>query len=341
MKKKEIIVTTLVTIVLVGGTVGYKLLSKDTSTKVNVKQEDNKSITIKDLTGEKPKSSGNSKKIDYKNLYTVANKEGNTASNKANVGYIAQQEKWTFFNDNGLSMALTDLKTGWKKINNDKASGIEVIGDWIYYNNTLGQLVKVKVDGSDKKVIINEKAGVFTIKDDWIYFVQGEQLCKMKTDGTERILIMENGCLFLTLHDNYIYYIKSNDKGLWRVFQDGSNEQKLVDNCNMFIVNGDWIYYRDYSLGLNKVKLDGSSQMKAIEDKAYVFGIGGDYIYYTTDDVINGTKELRRVKLDGTEKTKIYDIKNLHIGNTYTINITTENVCLCSLVGKDIYKFKK
>ena len=339
MKKKEIIGAILVAAIFVGGAVGYKLITEKNESKAAVEEKKSNSA-VKDMTGDKTKTSVN--KIDYKNLYTVANKEGNTASNRANAGYMAQQEKWVFFNDNGLCMALTDLKTGWKKINNDKPFGIEVIGDWVYYSNTLGQLVKVKVDGSDKKVIIDGKAGVFTIKDNWIYFVQGEQLCKMKTDGTERTLIMENGCLGFTLNDNFIYYGKSNDKGLWRICNDGSDDKKLLDNCSMFIIKGEWIYYKDFNGGLNKAKLDGSLQTKAVQEQVGAFGIDGDYLYYTANDIVNSTKELCKAKLDGSEKIKLYDLKKINSNSVLpTISITSENVCLISIDGKNIYKFKK
>ena len=338
MKKKEIIGAIIIALVFVGGAAGYKLANSNETT-ATVKKEIDKSI-VKDLTGDKSKLAAS--KIDYKKLYTVANKEGNTSSNRSNFGLMAQQEKWVYFADNGLCIALTDLKTGWKKINNDKPKCIEVLGEWIYYiDDTTGQLIKIKADGSNKKVLVQKRVLNYKIQGDWVYFNDYKQLCKMKTDGTERTLISENECYLTEIYGNYIYFGKNNDKGLWRICEDGSDEKKLVDNCTMMILKGEWIFFKDFNNAISKVKLDGSSQTKVIEEPATAFGIEGDYIYYVADE-FNSVKELRRAKLDGTEKIKVYDLGRLPgISTGFVINISSDNVCLYAPLGNVIYKFKK
>ena len=114
--------------------------------------------------------------------------------------------------NNSNSIITTDIHTIFNYI---------LVDDWIYYQNGINKIYKMKLDGSDKSEVI-DNVGIFNLNKDYIYF---------------------------TNSDNYIY----------RMNMDGSNIQQLnsMPSHNINIIN-DWIYFEDQEWNYYRMGPDGS-----------------------------------------------------------------------------------
>jgi uncharacterized protein YchJ len=140
-------------------------------------------------------------------------------------------------------------------------------GEWVYFSDSSGHLVKTKLDGSEKKILSKDTPRFITVVGDWIYYSN-------TTDG------------------NKLYKIKT----------DGKGEEKLNDDKSMYPnVNGGWIYYANRSKGdsIYKLRLDGSNKKMLDKDGAKYLNISGDWIYYSNT---SDKDKLYRIKIDGSKK---------------------------------------
>ena len=93
--------------------------------------------------------------------------------------------------------------------------------------------------------------------------------------------------------------ITSGSGGVTNSGGNGTTVGNLV-NRGISAISGDWIYYRTYSNGLNKIKTDGTGKTVLLD--RYIRGninVVGDWIYYT------GDRDIYKIKIDGTGNIKI------------------------------------
>jgi hypothetical protein len=86
----------------------------------------------------------------------TVNEYGNTPGNIINGGYAAIQGDWIYYNNASDDGKLYKIKTdgsGRQKLNDDVSSYINVIGDWIYYTDDIGNICKIKTDGSERQLV--------------------------------------------------------------------------------------------------------------------------------------------------------------------------------------------
>lgn len=122
-----------------------------------------------------------------------------------------------------------------------------------------------------------------------------------------------------------------------------SSSQNLTGNSNSNVVyggriakDGEWLYYsldsinlQQNSIGICKMKSDGSNFSALINDWSKCFNIGADYLYYikTHDGWVSG--DICRIKKDGTEEKKLLEgeyINLLLIGNKlYFTSMSEDN----------------
>ena len=93
--------------------------------------------------------------------------------------------------------------------------------------------------------------------------------------------------------------------------QDGSERIKImtVDSGTMTIgIVSDWIMYANAEDGnkLYRIKEDGTLKECISEDSIFMLSIQNGQIYYETPDDMQAEKELYRIEVDGSGKTKIY-----------------------------------
>ncbi len=201
------------------------------------------------------------------------NTRGNSVGNIVNWGLVAKQGEWIFYqNDIDDSLKLYKIRTdgsGRTKLNDDESWCLNVVGDWIYYQN-----------GSDSL-----------------------KLYKIRTDGSERTKLNEDSSHYLNVVGDWIYYCNTSDGGkLYKIRTDGSGRTKLNDDSSDYLnVVGDWIYYRNESdsYKLNKIRIDGSERTKLNEDKFYYLNVVGDWIYCRN---WSDRSKLYKIRTDGSER---------------------------------------
>lgn len=144
-----------------------------------------------------------------------------------------------------------------------------------FYNPNIFKLVKWK-DGSNELVDlhINFEVGSINVVNDYIYFLDRNKynLCRTDINGKNMVIIKSEVSGVFIIDGNWIYFNKDTtdiNTSLVRMRLDGSEEKTILENQYQFFLQGEWIYYIEVGK-------------------------------YTPSEGI-----LRRVKIDGTDNSKI------------------------------------
>ena len=124
---------------------------------------------------------------------------------------------------------------------------------WIYYSNRedQGKLYKKREDGSDATLLSNNRAVEINVVGDWVYYNNGNlsnrwgNIYKIRTDGTQEILLNEQDSSWVQVVGDWIYYIgfdmENNKTSLYKMKTDGSDQRMIVDSVvSSFQVYGDF-----------------------------------------------------------------------------------------------------
>jgi surface glycoprotein (TIGR04207 family) len=163
-------------------------------------------------------------------LVPVVNRRGNTSGNLINSGIAAIQGEWIFYNNGNELYKINVDGSGRMKLADDNAFYINVVGDWVYYNGWDGE---------------------------------SNRLYRVRTNGTGRTALNNVSSWLVNVIGDWIYYMDSSDRTVYRMKTDGTGRTKLIDNCEVFVIDGDWIYYtlnefNDFNF--YKMKTDGSGK---------------------------------------------------------------------------------
>jgi len=147
----------------------------------------------------------------------------------------------------------------------------------------------------------------------------------MRLDGSEKMKYenMDNVRSF-TLYDDWLYYLLINnsfeDRRLYRMRTDGSNNQLIAENCFQFVISDGYIFLTE-RISLNDTKiirynLDGTAREVLIENNARmllpIFTENG-YLYFTVTfgHPAYGVRGIHRIKFDGTEHQTIVHLSGV------------------------------
>ena len=270
---------------------------------------------------------------------TLVNERGNSAGNILNGGRFASQGDWLYY---GIRDGICKTNgTDTQVLGNNWCEFINVIGDWIYYKETVpgsdsgGTLCRIRTDGSDWQVLSDDDAQDISVVKDWIYYINWDvngNIYRIRTDGSEKEKLTDQWAAELNVVGGFIYYIcvfdyinmevYSTEEGEDRLYYndtdarlvivkmdiDSGEIQKLCDdNVFHFIVDGDWIYYdnRDDNGGLYKIRTDGSDRQKLCDGDVGFINVAGDWVFYANHD--DDDLSLYRIRTDGSERQKIND----------------------------------
>ncbi len=258
---------------------------------------------------------------------------GNTPGNITNGGLMALQDQWLYFN--GLCgdtyyLLKKNLSSGEViKVSDDKASYINIVGDWIYY--TTGRenysIVRIRTDGTERIILADDQAEYMNVVGDRIYYANFSSYVKlytMRTDGTDRNEVSRHSdeiSFWVNAFSDWIYYsnlfgnpddykeLDNEDieqlmmtRGIYKIRPDGSNSLQLnnydAENIN---VSNEWIYFTnaDDADKIYKMKTDGSEQQALTEEGAIQLNVSGDSIYYCHE---SDKWRIYRMQLDGSDK---------------------------------------
>jgi len=211
---------------------------------------------------------------------------GNTSGNLTNDGAVVSDGQYLYFlntNDGGKLYKSNLDGSSKSKISDSVCSSLNIVGDWIYYSLPMeGKgLYKMKKDGSSKTLIVTSQSYGIAVVNDWIYFLdksasdpQENILYKIKTDGTSKtkigfgtgnsLLCIETQAI--VVNENWVYVSllnkADNSIGLYRIKTDGSTAQKVSSSSPRFYsIEDGWLYYGDDTYQkIYKAKVDGSSE---------------------------------------------------------------------------------
>jgi len=200
------------------------------------------------------------------------------------------------------------------RLNTDyKVKHANIIGEWIYYCNVddfsqpnIGQIYRMRLDGSNKTLLYNSQCFITGISRSWIYYKDCQDpgaLYKMHLDGSgkEKVNIRFLGSP--NFIGDWIYYSDILEENIYRIKSDGSSKTKLCnDKVHFLNVDNGWIYYTNVNENykLYKMQLDGTNKTKISDDNCSMVQVIGEWIYY------HGSEgSIYKIKLDGTGKVKI------------------------------------
>ena len=217
---------------------------------------------------------------DYKSDDEI-NAEGTTPGNLLNdfnreyefweTGLFASQGDWIYFSRADESFAIYKMRkdgTEYQRVGEVSGSCINVVGDWIYFRNPIGnnqhEIYKMRTDGSECTQLLDGIRDYISVSGDWIYYANGNdnfRFYKMRMDGSENWALTEASAIYMCVYGEWAYYSLSDESGFFRTRTDGSETQLLTARCvSLYCMAGDWIYYcmRDDNNTVWRMRPDGS-----------------------------------------------------------------------------------
>jgi len=216
--------------------------------------------------------------------------------------------------------------------------GISVIGDWIVthsemYKTDGSMMLPLPIEGLPDKPL--------HIVGEWIYYAG---INRIRIDGTERENIVSGGSEHINIVDDYIYFSKHNEpRSIFRSKLNGDDIQEYAlygDDCYIFIVEGEWIYYMTGFKNIRRRNVNTSEDVILVESTETSNGrvtgysleyvTDGEWIYYNyysrpTGNVSSETVALYKMRTDGTEKTMLIDdyinVTDWNNRQIYSLNI--------------------
>ncbi len=174
-------------------------------------------------------------------------------------------------------------------VSNDKASQLNLHGDYIYYVNgsDTNKIYRVKADGTGRELVISDNVGLFQIAGNTIVYENksaGSALYSANLDGTGKREITDDRVSVFIVSEGYVYYKNdTNSEKLSRVSLDSIERSVLTDDRvkNINLHEGD-IYYMNVSDGnkIYRISAEGTNEEQVTSFAVAEFTIYGDYIYY-------------------------------------------------------------
>lgn len=242
---------------------------------------------------------------------------GNTSGNLNNKGKYVSQDDWIFYSSLSQKGGLYKVKkdgTEKTKIMDGYQSYMNILGDYLYYSGDGWELTKIKLDGSEKEIFSKSAFHINVIKD-YIYYTYGAGyqdgfIYRMKTDGSEKSKLSSDHASQIIVKDNWIYYTSYYQK-LIKMDINGNSKTKLLSGKSISELNveGDWLFF-NYDRKLYKMKNDGTELICLSSDDARYINVYGEWVYYSN---FSNKKNLVRIKMDGTQRKEINQIKSFEI----------------------------
>ena len=197
-------------------------------------------------------------------------------------------------NDGG-KLYSADLKNNnFKKICDDVAFSINVVGEYIYYSNA-----------SDN-----------------------HKIYKIKVDGTGRTKLTDMEFINVIVEDSYIYATDVYSSNIYKISVDGKIIKKLGNDSAVDLnITQDYLYYSNANdnFKIYRITKNGSGRIKVSNESAGDINVVEDFIFYIN---LNDNSKVYKIKTDGTNKTKISDLSAMFLnvannGRIYLVDSST------------------
>ena len=241
----------------------------------------------------------------------------------------------------GVSDLQSQLPQGNTVGNNNNGSWVAEEGDFIYYINTKGDVVKSRHDGSQMKVLLSYKNySVYSIQvlNNKLYFRGAKEvpeanmygIYSMNVDGTGVKLIYDDmySQEFIVV-GNTIFHLSYND-GISRMGLDGKNVKAVFEPqraiLNMNYYNGDLYYLYPYG-DLYKVSINGGKAVNVLEGHIFQYAFHNNNIMYLQYEVSPTSSKmdttLRYSTMDGKSQS---DVKYAFTSEVEKFNVLDSNI---------------
>nr|MBO2493999.1 hypothetical protein [Clostridia bacterium] len=259
-----------------------------------------------------------------------------------NLKGISQDGNWIYyFNPYTGSLCRVSKDNTDNQLVLTADSGMDIIGvrdGWVYlatYDSYFFDygIFKIKIDGEGEvQKVLDGYFFLPVIIDDWLYARYDGAFYRINLDTGEKMKLIDKcDSIFIRESNEWIYFTLDNQ--LYKIRRDGSGLFKLLeyneDHITQVMECGEWIYYQTVSgtktatERLYRIRQDGTHK-KIIDSDANYYAIHGEWIYYS-----KGT-EIYRMKLDGSQKAKVYENDNTIIS---VVGVTDEGIYFTEYVN--------
>ena len=254
-------------------------------------------------------------------MVETPNTEGSTTANlNSGWGNMSFQGGWMFYSrapdGSGLFKMRLDGSRG-QQLTTDKASRLNVIGDWVYYVSDQA-LYRIRTDGTARTLLNNlDAVKNLQVIGNTAYYLSSGSIFKMKTDGTSRSKVSdETSIARMIVHaaSGKIYYARtaasSNMQGIYSMNLDGSGKKTLTSDriISFTMASGaDDLYYRKVPANLldpvelYRITLSSGSKSRIGRDHYSILLGQGQHLYYSLySPLSNDVKGIYRMMVDGS-----------------------------------------
>ena len=253
---------------------------------------------------------------------------GNTAGNINNGGLFAEDDGRVYFSnpyDRGYLYSMNPDETDVKKIANSHVQNILAHGDYVYYyldtadgGTGLGYVVRTfglyrsNKDGKNAVCLDRTACTAMQLVGNYIYYQRYNnkeftKTYKIKIDKTENELVSDviinpaaadYGRIYFngTEKDHYLYALDTRQDVIYTVYQGNLWYPQYQ--------NG-YIYYMDVAndYRICRYSLSDNSVEVLTNDRADMFNVSDNYIYYTKSDPSDPC--LKRMRIDGQDNETV------------------------------------
>ena len=171
-------------------------------------------------------------------------------------------------------------------------------------NSNTNELGNTSANLANGGLIVGEK--------DCLYFGNAGKLYKKEGDSIKELCKIDGRSRISNVNvlNGWIYFYASGEKGtgIYKIKTDGSKFQRILSDSSQWRSlwgMGESLYY-DYNYKIDK---NGSNKKQIGEKRtpiSYSFNISDGYMYYCEENM-EGDHCIYKEKIDGTDKTEIYD----------------------------------
>ncbi len=239
---------------------------------------------------------------------------GNTQSNINNYGVVAETDDYIFYaNETYVYRTAKDFSASRILINESSGSwkdSLNIVEDWMFFQQSK-EIVRMRIDGSDKDRLFKGYAGDMHVVGNWIYFINysdGWKIYKMDINGQNKEVLCDEFVRDMAVCKGKIYYsYKGEDEkqGHIEVINIDGSEKSHIANVNVkdMVVEDGYIYYIDYEKkNLCKMDVESGNVEKLSDESVVGFSKDGEWIFYTLvppEDSSGEPKGLYRMDING------------------------------------------
>lgn len=206
------------------------------------------------------------------------------------------------------------------------------IDGWIYYlketdnsgrygSLVLGQIYRIKSDGSGATKLSEDSVTRFAVADGLIYYTKivnlaGESIISMKLDGSSKQVVSKTPTISLNVIDGWIYYSDNDSGRIYKMKTDGSGAEPYsefpVDYMDNYFIDayGDYFFYTEFDYNSQTtyavISKKGSKDKHRFELDSYgtVVKIDDSGLYFDMEDDDGEQRFIYKISLDGKSRTQ-------------------------------------